>query len=127
MKSKIHKILTLLIALVWFINGLFAKVLGFVPRHEQITARILGEEYAAILIKAIGIGEILMVVWILSRVFPRVNAATQIALISTMNVLEFFFARDLLLWGGLNAVFALIFMAVIYSNEFVLGNDLAGR
>jgi hypothetical protein len=123
-KLKIHKTLTFLIALVWFLNGLFAKVLGFVPRHEQIAARFFGEDYSGILIKAIGFGEILMAVWILSRFFPRLNAVTQIVLVAMMNVLEFFFARDLLLWGGLNAVFALIFIVVIYYNEFISSKNL---
>lgn len=124
MKFGIHKILTFFIAAVWFINGLFAKVLGFVPRHEQIVARFFGEGYAGIIIKFIGFGEILMAVWILIRIFSRQNAITQIALVATMNIIEFFFARELLLWGGFNAVFALMFIFLIYYNEFVLGKSL---
>ena len=54
----LHKLLTYLIAAVWFINGLFCKLLNFVPRHQQIVAQILGEEYAVILTKLIGVAEI---------------------------------------------------------------------
>ncbi len=125
MVSKTHKILTLLIALVWLINGVFAKLLNYVPRHEQIVARILGEDYSATILKAIGFGEILIVIWILSRIYPRICAATQILLVATMNILEFIFARDLLLWGGLNAVFAFVFICVIYFNEFILSKKIA--
>lgn len=32
-----------LIALVWLVNGLWCKVLGHVPRHEAIVARVLSE------------------------------------------------------------------------------------
>lgn len=119
--------MTFLIASIWFVNGLFAKVLGFAPRHEQIVARFFGAEYAGIVVKLIGFGEILMTVWILSRIFPRLNAAAQIALVAAMNVLEFIFARDLLLWSGFNAVFALIFIFVIYYNEFVLSKGASGQ
>jgi len=55
-KSKyIKTFLTIGISLVWLINGLFCKVLDFVPRHELIVSRILGTEYTLILTKLIGI------------------------------------------------------------------------
>lgn len=123
-KKQIHKSLTYLIAAVWFLNGLFAKVLNFVPRHEEIVARILGEDYSHIIIKAIGIGEIFLAIWILTRIKSRISAALQIFLVATMNILEFLFARDLLLWGGLNAFIAFIFICLIYYNEFILGKNL---
>ena len=122
MKIKTHKILTFLIALVWLINGIYAKVLGFVTRHEEIVARILGDEYSLFITKSIGIAEVFMAIWVLSRIQSRLNAATQILLILLMNVLEFSIARDLLLWGGMNFVFASIFAVIVYYNEFVLGN-----
>lgn len=127
MKLTVHKVLTFLIAMVWFINGLFAKVLNFVPRHEQIVSRVLGDEYAALIIKSIGIAEIFMAMWILSRVKSRLNAFVQISLVATMNVLEFAVARDLLLWGGLNALFALLFIVAVYYNEFVLSKNLSEK
>ncbi|MEY4902626.1 MAG: hypothetical protein RLZZ292_441 [Bacteroidota bacterium] len=96
------------IAAVWFINGFFCKVLNLVPRHQQIVARILGDDYAPLLTKLIGFGEIAMAIWILSGLFPRWNTYTQIALIATMNVLEFFLVPDLLLWGHGNIVFAAV-------------------
>ncbi len=117
-----HKITTLIIALVWFANGLFAKVLNFVPRHEQIVSRILGDEYSSLIIKTIGVAEIFMAIWVLSRIYSRLNAVTQIFLVVMMNVLEYLIARDLLLWGGLNALFAFIFICVVYYNEFVLAS-----
>ena len=36
-----------------------------------------------------------------------------------MNIWEFIIAPDLLLWGKLNSVFALLFIALIYFNEFI--------
>jgi hypothetical protein len=43
-----------LIAAAWLVNGLFCKVLNFVPRHEEIVRRILGDEYSVFLTKASG-------------------------------------------------------------------------
>lgn len=106
------------IAAIWIVNGLFCKVLNLVPRHQEIVARILGQEHAELLTKTIGIAEIAMGIWILSGYWPRVNAITQIIIIATMNILEFILVPDLLLWGRFNLFFAVLLIALIYSNEF---------
>ncbi len=106
------------IALVWLINGLYCKALGFVPRHEQIVARILGESQAPVITRLIGILEILMAVWIWSRIKPRLCAVAQAIVIAVMNIIEFALAPDLLLFGRINAIVALCFIAVILLNEF---------
>ncbi len=67
---------------------------------------------------AIGLGETLMAVWILSGLQPGLNAILQIILVIVMNTLEFFLAPDLLLWGRLNAIFAFLFALLIGVNEF---------
>lgn len=122
-KTNLNKILTTLIALVWLVNGLFCKVLHLVPRHEMIVSRILGFVYAPFLTKLIGISEILLFIWILSNIKSRWCAITQILLIATMNIIEYNFAQDLLLFGKLNLVFASIFILVVYYNEFILNTD----
>ena len=116
MKMNFHKILTFCIAAVWLANGLFCKVLNFVPRHQEIVARILGNEYAFLLTKAIGFSEILMCIWILSGIKKRFCAITQITIVLTMNLIEFIFAKDLLLFGKMNALFAVLFVGVVYFN-----------
>lgn len=121
MKDKnIHRILTICIAMVWVVNGLFCKVLNFVPRHEQIIARILGDNYSRPLAVLIGLSEIGMAIWILSRISTRLNAITQIITVAMMNILEFIFVPDLLYWGKMNSIFAFMFVLTIYINEFYL-------
>lgn len=115
-----HNILNYCIATIWLANGLFCKVLNLVPRHQQIVASILGDLYARPLTVFIGASEIIMTVWILSRYKSKLNAISQIAIITTMNALEFILVPDLLLWGKFNSVFALLLIAVIYFNEFHL-------
>ena len=122
--ENLHKILTFLIATVWLANGLFCKVLNLVPRHEQIVARILGDDYSRPLIILIGLSEIVMAVWVLSRFRTKLNAIAQIAVVVTMNIIEFILVPDLLLWGRLNSIFALLFTGIVYYNEFVLKRKL---
>ena len=114
----------MLISVVWLANGLFCKVLNLVPRHEQIVARILGEDYSRPLTILIGLSEVVMAVWVLSKFKSKLNAITQILIVALMNTLEFILVPDLLLWGRLNSVFALLFIGLVYYNEFVLNKKL---
>ena len=120
MNRRVHLLLTWLIALVWFINGFICKVLNLVPRHQEIVARITGNEQSRTFTLLIGLSEIVMAGWILSGKWSRVNAITQIVVIAVMNTLEFILVPDLLLWGRFNALFALLFIILIYYNEFHL-------
>lgn len=117
------QLLTFAISLVWLVNGLFCKVLGFVPRHEQIVGRILGDSNAPILTQLIGVSETIMAFWVLSRFRSRLNAILQMFLVAFMNILEFVLVPDLLLWGRYNALFAILFIGLVYCNEFVLNKS----
>jgi uncharacterized membrane protein YphA (DoxX/SURF4 family) len=117
---RIYKILTYSIATVWIANGLFCKVLNLVPRHEQIVAKILGDDYSKPLTILIGLSEIIMAIWILSGYKTKLSAFAQIAVVATMNTLEFILVPDLLLWGKLNSFFAFLFISVVYFKEFYL-------
>ena len=115
--------MTVFIASVWFINGFACKILNLVPRHEQIVATILGDEYSRILIILIGISEVGMAIWVLSKFKSRISAMTQIILVMTMNILEFTLAPNLLLWGQYNIMFAMLFILLVWYNEFAISKD----
>jgi uncharacterized membrane protein YphA (DoxX/SURF4 family) len=123
-KPLIYFILNYAIALIWLLNGLFCKLLNFVPRHQQIVGRILGDEYSFVLIKLIGVSEVLMCIWIMSRMQPRLCAVSQIIIILTMNTIELLMTPDLLLYGRYNFYLALLLTTVIFVNEFVIGGKL---
>ena len=106
-----------LFAAIWIANGLFCKVLNLVPRHQEIVASILGNEHPRLLTVSIGVAEIAMAGWILSGFHKRLNVIVQIVIIGTMNTLEFFLVPELLLWGKTNALFAFVFIVLIYYNE----------
>lgn len=116
------KRLNILIASVWFINGFICKVLNGVPRHQEIVAAITGSDHARFLTIWIGLSEIAMSVWIVSGVYLKYNAVIQIVLIAAMNALEFMLVPELLLWGKFNAFFALLFILLIFFNEFSANN-----
>ena len=117
------KTVTYLIAMVWIVNGMLCKVLNLVPRHQEIVGHILGNQNAYVITKLIGISEIIMALWILSKYQSKVNAIAQIVIIATMNTIEFTLVPDLLLWGKMNAVFAFLFIIFIYCNEFIWKNQ----
>lgn len=113
------RIVNIFIAMVWLVNGLYCKVLNYVPRHQLIVARILGDDHAGFLTRAIGISEIGMAIWILSGIKHRWCAIAQILLVATMNIIEFILAPDLLLFGRVNIIIAFIFIIVIFLHEFI--------
>jgi len=108
---------TLMISYVWLINGLFCKCLNFVPRHQLIVSRILGETHAPSLTITIGLGEIAIAAWAWSRIESRLCCILQIILVMTMNVLEFILVPDLLLFGRWNIVLAAAFCFFVWFTE----------
>ncbi|MDF1695166.1 MAG: DoxX-like family protein [Saprospiraceae bacterium] len=123
--NTIYNSINLLIGLVWFINGSVCKLLDLVPRHQEIVATILGADHALLLTKLIGVSEILLAFWIWSRIKSRWAAVLQIVLILSMNIIEYFYASEMLLWGKLNSVFALLFVFLIYFNEYKLNPTIS--
>lgn len=117
---KKNEIITIFIALVWSINGFACKLLNLVPRHQEIVSQILGHQHAPILTKIIGLLELLLAIWILSRYKSKLSTILQVVLILSMNILEYILVPDLLLFGKLNLIFALLFIILILANEFVL-------
>lgn len=122
-EKKLPFLLTIFTSIVWFVNGLFCKILNLVPRHQLIVSRILGDQHDWLLTKLIGAGEILITIWIISGTRRRICAVFQMVMVATMNVIEFMLVPDLLLFGKMNIVFAFLFVIVIYCNEFILASQ----
>jgi predicted phage tail protein len=101
-------------ALVWLGFGLLAKVLDGVPRHRAIVERVVGAEFAGQVTLLVGAVEVGLALWIISRQFPRLCAGAQTALLVSMNVMELWKARDLLLspWAMIAA--NIVFLSVAW-------------
>lgn len=116
----IHRFVSWFIGLVWLVNGLWYKVLQMVPRHEQIVARILGAQFSKPITLVIGLLEVFLGLWILLAKKQKALSVIQIGLVLSMNIMEVALARDLLLWGALNLIFALLFCCMVYWYGFQL-------
>ncbi|MCU0752816.1 MAG: DoxX-like family protein [Akkermansiaceae bacterium] len=110
---KASPVTRILFAAVWLVNGIWCKMMDGVPRHREIVARILGEEHSLLLTRLIGVGEVLMAVWILTGIRWKWNCAAQIAAVLAMNVIEFIVVPDLLLFGRFNSLVALAYIMVV--------------
>lgn len=65
-----------------------------------------------------------MAFWVISKFKSRLNAIIQITVVMAMNILEFILVPNLLLWGKFNFLFALLFVFIIYLNEFKLNKKI---
>ena len=117
---RLPRLITFLIATVWLVNGLFCKVMNLVPRHGEIVDAILPWENTRWITILIGVAEIAMAIWVVSRYRSRMNTILQILIVGVMNVLEFLLVPELLLWGRMNSLFALLFIIIVWYNEYVL-------
>lgn len=106
----------LVIAAIWLVNGLYCKLLNGVPRHSEIVAVFVGDQWAQLFTVLIGLCEIALSLVILRNWRYHEVAVFQIVTILLMNVLEFIFAHELLLFGGVNIVFAILLCAFIFIN-----------
>ncbi len=113
--------------MVWLISGLFCKLLNFEPRHEQIVTRILGSGHATLFTQTIGILEIGMAIWVISGLFARFCAMTQIILVLAMNIMEITLTPDLLLFGRWNILPALLFVSLVYYYQFIWSKKITSH
>lgn len=123
MKTKTYKYLVYFIALVWFINGLYCKVLNLVPRHQQIVEQISPFNNTNKFTIIIGCLEVVLAIWIISDYKPKLQAIIQIITVFTMNAIEFFVVPDILLWGKFNFIIALGFISLIHFTYFIYNTN----
>ncbi len=81
------RLIRVAIALVWFYQGLWCKVLGRVPRHESVIAAVpsIGPGAARSALLALGLLECGIGLWVLSGYAKRQAALVQTVLLVAMN------------------------------------------
>jgi uncharacterized membrane protein YphA (DoxX/SURF4 family) len=84
------------IAAVWLYHGVWNKLLAPVGRHASIvaTAADLGGWSPRTTLALIGVGEVLLAVWVLSGTKPRWAAIAQTLVLVAMNAGGLLWARD---------------------------------
>jgi hypothetical protein len=84
------------LAAVWLYQGLWCKLLGREPRHQDIAGAvpIFSPEAAHALLLAIGFAECALAVWVISGVALRRAAIAQTILLLAMNAGGLLWAFD---------------------------------
>jgi uncharacterized membrane protein YphA (DoxX/SURF4 family) len=111
MTQALHDYFRHFIATVWLLNGLYCKILGQVPRHEQIVETILGATYSHELTILIGVLEICLGIIIYLNIQAKFIAIFQIVIVMTMNLLEFAIGSRMAIMGCMESPFCLNFLS----------------
>lgn len=97
MTERTDRALGEFIGSVWIFHGLYSKLCNGVPRHREIVARVVGDEFATPVTKLVGMAEVVVGLWAWSGRARKSCAATQTAALVSMNALEISRANDLLI------------------------------
>ena len=86
------------VAAVWLYEGLWCKILGGAPSQVQVVTAVprLGPRLGPVFLKALGVVEVALAVWVLGGVAPGACAIAQTALLIVLNVNGLVWARHLI-------------------------------
>lgn len=86
------------VALVWLYEGLWCKILGRVPSQVEVAKAVprLGPWLGAPLLKAIGIFEIALAVWVMTGFTPGTCAIVESAFLIVLNANGLMWARKII-------------------------------
>lgn len=86
------------IALVWFYQGMWCKVLGRMPRHAEVveSAPMFTAGSAHLFLIALGWFETLLGISVVSGFGPQITALTEIALLTVMNTAGLLWASKII-------------------------------
>jgi uncharacterized membrane protein YphA (DoxX/SURF4 family) len=104
------------IAAVWLYEGFWCKVLGRMPNQQGIVEAVpfLGATRAPVFLRALGLLECSLAVWVLSGWQPVWAALVQTGLLLGMNANGLFFARRLIHDPGGMVVKNFVFIVLIW-------------
>ncbi len=86
------------VAFVWLYEGLWCKLLGREPRQRDVVAAVprFGAAIGGTFLVALGVVEVVLALWVLSRVAPHACAIAQVALLVALNTAGVTFARHII-------------------------------
>ncbi len=104
------------VALVWLYNGLWCKLLDGSARHRAIVAAAADQRLPIPeLVTTLGVVEVVLAAWVLSRRWPLAAAWVQTAALAAMNAGGLLLARDLIPDPAGMVVMNLAFLALVWS------------
>jgi len=86
------------VAAVWLYEGLWCKILGGVPNQVEVVGAVplFNARSAAFMLRAIGVAECGLALWVLSGWRPLAAAVAQTGLLVTMNSCGLLWARRII-------------------------------
>jgi hypothetical protein len=86
------------IAAVWLYEGLWCKILGRAPSQADVVEAVprLGPRFGLLFLKALGMVEFLLAVWVASGIAPGTCAIVQTVLLLTLNANGLLWARHII-------------------------------
>jgi hypothetical protein len=83
------------VAAVWLYEGLWCKILGRVQSQLEVVTAVprLGPRFGAPFLKALGVVEVALAVWVMAGIAPGACAITQTALLVVLNANGLLWAR----------------------------------
>jgi len=86
------------VAAVWLYEGLWCKLLGREPNQARVVGAVpqLGARFSVPFLKMLGIVEVVLALWVLSRLAPVLCALAQTVLLVALNICGLLFARELI-------------------------------
>jgi uncharacterized membrane protein YphA (DoxX/SURF4 family) len=86
------------VAAVWLYEGLWCKILGRVQSQVAVVTAVprLGPRFGLLFLKALGIGEVAIAVWVMAGIAPGTCAIVQTALLVVLNANGLLWARHII-------------------------------
>lgn len=86
------------VAAVWLYEGLWCKLLSGEPRQKEVVAAVphAGPRLGKSFLKLLGLVEVFVATWVLSRVAPIACALVQTALLIALNTAGLIWARHII-------------------------------
>jgi len=86
------------IAIVWFYEGLWCKILGRVHSQVEIVAAVprLGPRFGPRFLKALGMAEVALGLWVMAGIAPARCAVCQVVLLVLLNGNGLLWARRII-------------------------------
>jgi hypothetical protein len=86
------------VAAVWSYEGLWCKILGRVQLQVEVVTAVprLGPRFGLLFLKALGIVEVAIAVWVMAGIAPGTCAIVQTALLVVLNANGLLWARHII-------------------------------
>ena len=104
------------IAAVWLYEGLWCKLLGGVRSQVEVVTAVprLGPRFGAPFLKALGVLEVMLAIWVMSGIAPAGCAIVQTIVLVVLNANGLLWARRLIHEPGGMVVKNIAFLVLVW-------------